>query len=47
MELEEYRLELESVWSCVNLLNIVTDRLEMDRFTQVWRPAGLAPLHEE
>ena len=33
--LEESRLELESVWSSVNLLNIVTDKLEMDRFAQV------------
>jgi hypothetical protein len=35
LSLEEARLELESVWSCVNLLNIVTDKLDMDRFTQV------------
>ena len=33
--LEESRVELESVWNSVNLINIVTDKLDMDRFTSV------------
>ena len=33
--LEESRVLLESVWNTVNLLNIVTDKLDMDRFTTV------------
>ena len=33
--LEESRVLLESVWNSVNLLNIVSDKLDMDRFTGV------------
>jgi oligopeptidase A len=41
-ELEESRVELESVWNSVNLVNIVTDKLDMDRFTTLNKRAERA-----
>lgn len=40
--LEESRVLLESVWNTVNLLNIVTDKLDMDRFTTLSKRAERA-----
>ncbi|XP_023323332.1 probable cytosolic oligopeptidase A [Eurytemora carolleeae] len=40
--LEESRVELESVWNSVNLINIVTDSLDMDRFTSLNKRAERA-----
>jgi len=43
-QMEEERLELESVWACVSLLNITTDKLDMDRFLQLEKRAERALL---
>ena len=37
-------LAMESAWNTVNLLNITTDKLDMDRFQQLMRRADRALL---
>jgi len=41
-QIEVARLELESMWAMVSLLKISTDKLDMDRFTQLERRAERA-----
>jgi len=41
-QVEVARLELESMWAMVSLLKISTDKLDMDRFTQLERRAERA-----
>jgi len=41
-KMEGERLELENMWAIVHLLNIATDKLDMDRFTQLNKRAERA-----
>ncbi len=44
LPLESAKCHLEGVWSAVNLLHIVSDRLDSDRFIQLYKRAERAIL---